>query len=78
MSPGEVVLLPLWVRGRGGGRQTVRMLLRYKRARVKSKSQGNELEEPPKPSDDALFRCVCVCIKLRATAQDCPVVLTVY
>lgn len=24
--------LPVWVRGRGGGRQTVKMLVRYKRA----------------------------------------------
>ncbi|CAN0333439.1 unnamed protein product, partial [Discosporangium mesarthrocarpum] len=29
---GETVAIPLWVRGRGGGRQTLRMLLRYKRS----------------------------------------------
>lgn len=56
--------LTLWVRGRGGGRQTIRMLLRYKRAYQGSKAggggAGEEEQEAVKPND-ALFRCGLSC-----------------
>ncbi|CAM9772442.1 unnamed protein product [Chrysoparadoxa australica] len=32
LEPGAVVKIPMWVRGRGGGRHTLRLLLSYKRA----------------------------------------------
>lgn len=57
VSSGESVSLTLWVRGRGGGRQTIRMLLRYKRAPQESKAgTGEEEQEAVKPND-VLFRC---------------------
>lgn len=58
MLLGESVALPLWVRGRGGGRQTVVMLVRYKRVRP----LGGEEGEAGEGVDDALFRCAfCTC-----------------
>ncbi|CAM9817207.1 unnamed protein product [Ectocarpus fasciculatus] len=60
IMPGESVALPLWVRGRGGGRQTVRMIVRYKRAPPSSSSAeagGGEGEGGVvPPSSDKLFR----------------------
>lgn len=61
---GQSVALPLWVRGRGGGRQTVRMIVRYKRAPPSSSSAeggGGEGEGGVlPPSSDKLFRCIAV------------------
>lgn len=43
---GESVELPVWVRGRGGGRQTVKMVVRYKRARFsRGELEGGAVEE---------------------------------
>ncbi|CBJ30639.1 conserved unknown protein [Ectocarpus siliculosus] len=66
IMPGQSVALPLWVRGRGGGRQTVRMIVRYKRAPPSSSSSPSSAEGGGgerdgewgvvSPSSDKLFR----------------------
>lgn len=50
--------LPLWVRGRGGGRQTVRMIVRYKRAQIplSHEGSGGEGEGGAAATDNPLFR----------------------
>eukprot|EP00752_Nemacystus_decipiens_P016769 g15006.t1 len=61
IMPGESLALPVWVRGRGGGRQTVRMVVRYKRTLPPSPRGGTEAGgagEDAAASEGPLFNAI--------------------